>query len=114
MAFNAITLDAFFLNRPQMGLTAAQHQRLAGEGLVTIQDFKDFDEEQLDLALKNLRTSITAFPPTHDANGNVIAPGVPGINPCLIPARQIMRLKVASVAFVYYTDTGRIVIRKNI
>ena len=91
-----------------MGLTAAQRQRLAGEGLVTVHDFEDFNEKQLDLAMKNLRTSIPAVPPTHDANGNVIAPGVPGINPCLIPARQIMRLKVASVAFAYYTEIGRI------
>ena len=57
MAFNAATLDAFFLNGPQMGLTAAQRQRLASEGLVTVHDFEDFDEKQLDLAMKNLRTS---------------------------------------------------------
>ena len=66
------------------------------------------------MALKNLRTSIPVIPSTQDANGNVIAPGVPGIKPCLIPARQIMRLKVASVAFVYYTDIGRIVTPVNI
>ena len=107
MAFSANQLDAFFLNGPQMGLTAVQCQRLAGEGLVTITDLEDFNEEQLDLALKNLRTSVAAVLPTHDPNVNIIAAGTPGIAPCLIPARQIMRLKVASVSHTYYADIGR-------
>lgn len=96
-----------------MGLTVPQRQRLAGEGLVSVVDFDDFDEDQLDLALKNLRTSIPPVLPTLDGNGNIVAPGIPGIIPCLIPARQIMRLKIASVAFAYYTDIGRIVTPVN-
>ena len=90
-----------------MGLSAAQRQRFAAEGLATVADLEDFNEEQLDLALKNLRTSISAQLPTVDNAGVIIVPGTPGIAPCLVPARQIMRLKVASVAYAYYTSIGR-------
>ena len=58
MAFTISQLTAFFTNRPQMGLTVAMRTRLAAEGLQDVDDFKDFREDQIDDAIKNLRTAI--------------------------------------------------------
>ena len=74
MVFTAAQLDNFFLNGPQMGLTPAVRTRLAQEGLVTIDDFQDFKEDQLLQAYKNMRTTIPGVP------------GIPAIPPILVPA----------------------------
>ena len=55
-AFTQVQLTAFFTNAPQMALTDAQRNRLALEGLVLVDDFIDFKEDQLDEAAKNMRT----------------------------------------------------------
>ena len=113
MAFTNPTTEAFFTNGPQMGLTPVQRNRLAGEGLSSVDDFADFKEDQLLQAIKNLKTAIPPLPgvpAVQDANGNEIQaaiPGVPGIPPCLIPAKCLLRLTVATAAYHYYVDTAR-------
>ncbi len=52
MVFNAQQLTSFFQNAPQMALTVDQRNRLAQEGLATIDDFVDFKEDQLTDAFK--------------------------------------------------------------
>ncbi len=56
MVFNAQQLTSFFQNAPQMALTVDQRNRLAQEGLATIDDFVDFKEDQLTDAFKNMRS----------------------------------------------------------
>ena len=113
MPFNAQQLTAFFTANPQMGLSDAIRRRLAQEGLTTVDDFADFKEEQLKDAYKNMRTAIPGVPPipeVRDAQNNVVAAAVPGINaipPVLVPANCALRLKVASVAFHYYVLIDR-------
>lgn len=107
MAFNNAELTNFFENGPQMALTNAARVRLAAEGLGTIEDFDDFKDDQLDVAVRNLRTSIPGVPATVDAAGNVLVPAIAPILPCLVPAKCILRLKVASTAYHYYKDTAR-------
>ena len=113
MAFTLNQLHVFFTNGPQMGLTAAMRTRLAAEGLQDVNNFKDFCEDQIDDAIKNLRTAIpgvAAIPKQCDANGVVVAQGVAAISsvpPCIIPARAVLRLKIASIAYHYYIDTNR-------
>ena len=68
MAFSPALQTAFFTNAPQMGLMVVARTRLADEGLVNVADFEDFKPEQIQQALKNLRTAI---------------PGVPGIAPVI-------------------------------
>ena len=41
MVFNTQQLTAFFQNAPQMALSDTQRNRLAQEGLITINDFAD-------------------------------------------------------------------------
>ena len=76
-----------------MGLTNAQRTALGAEGLTTVNDFVDFEQEELKVAFKNMRT----------------APA-----PVSIPARCSTRLIIASVAFHYYRDIGREVTAVNI
>ena len=73
-AFNANQTTGFFENAPQMGLTNVQRTRLAAEGLRTVDDFEDFKPEQIDHAVKNLRTAVPGVPGMAailNANGNV-------------------------------------------
>lgn len=105
--FNNAQNDNFFNNGPQMGLTANARNRLAAEGLVRVEDFEDFKEEQLEDAIKNLRIAIPGVAAVLDAAGNVVAPAIPPVLPCLISARCHLRLKVASIAFHYYRSIGR-------
>ena len=51
--FNISQLISFFTSSTQMGLTSAQRSQLEAEILVTIDDFKDFTEDQMEQAVKN-------------------------------------------------------------
>ena len=113
MAFTAAQTNSFFQNGPQMGLSADQRARLALEGLVTVEDFEDFKEDQLSNAIKNLRTGIPGVAAVVDAVGQVQVPAIAPIPPCVIPARSALRLKVASIAYHYYMNTGRTITSAN-
>ena len=106
-AFYNSQLTSFFTNTTQMGLSAAMRQRLATEGLQTVDDFDDFKEDQLDQAFKNMRTAIPGVPAVVDEDGVIQVPAVAPIAPLLVPARCALRLKVASIAYHYYKDIGR-------
>ena len=69
-----------------MHLTNEQRTALSNEGLTTVNDFQDFNHDELLVALKNCR--------------NLNAP-IP------LSAKSLTRLLVAAVAWLYYTDTGR-------
>ena len=113
MAFNAAELDHFFSNGPQMALPAAVRARLQVEGLVIIEDFFDFKEEQLEQAFKNLRTPIPGVPAVVDPAipvgnpGHIVVPAIAAIPPIIVTAQCRHRLIVASKAFHYYSDTAR-------
>ena len=92
MVFTAAQTTAFFENATQMHLPHAHRVRLAGEGLTSVDDFADFQADELKIAVKNLRNAI---------------PGPPAVPPCLISAKCCLRLKVASHAYHYYQDIGR-------
>ena len=113
MVFTATQLTAFFENNPQMALPHDARQRLAQEGLTTIDDFVDFKEEELKQAIKNLRSPIPGIPAVLDAGGNEASTAVPPIPACLVSAKCALRLKVASCAFHYYSSIGREVTSAN-
>ena len=77
MAFNAAQLTVFFTNGPQMALTATARGRLADEGLVTVDDFEDFKEDQLEIAIKNLRTAIPGIPAILELDGRELITAIP-------------------------------------
>ena len=108
MNFNANQLTSFFTNNPQMALSPDQRLRLGAEGLVTVEDFADFKEDQLEDAIKNLRTPIPGVPRVLNAEGNEIVAAVPAVPPCLISAKCTLRLKIASIAYHYYVSIGHV------
>ena len=119
MPLTATQVTSFFTSNTQMGLTGIQRAALAAQGLATPSDFSEFGKEELDSALKNMRTAIpgvAAIPAAVDVNGVEIAPAVPAepaIPPVVMPAKSTHRLEVASIAWHYYTDTGRTVTSIN-
>ena len=94
----------FFTAGVQMGLSDAQRFSLATQGLETVDDFVDFGKDELEQALKNMRTSIPGIaetPAVTGANGVITTPAVPAVPailPVILPAKSTHRLEVASVA----------------
>ena len=118
MPFTAAQLTHFFTSNLQMALTNEQREALEREGLSTVNDFDDFEEDQLRVAFKNARAGIPGTPtiqaiPEVIQNGQVVQAAVPaitgtsGVQSVPIPAKCITRLLIASVAYHYYKDTGR-------
>jgi hypothetical protein len=105
--FNNQTTTAFFSNAPQMHLSNPTRLRLSQEGLETVNDFADFKKEQLNQAIKNMRTPIPGIPAITDANGVVVTAAIPAVPPCIVSAKCSLRLQVASDAFHYYASIGR-------
>ena len=85
--FTNAQLTAFFTNGPQMALNANERARLQARGLVTVDDFCDFKEDQLDQAKKNLGISIPGVPAVLNPAGNVVVAAIPAVPPCLISAQ---------------------------
>ena len=113
VTFNRAQNDAFFGDGLQMSLTNNQRQRLVAEGLAQVSDFEDFKEEQIDDAIKNLRTPIPGVPAVVNARGRETHAAIAPIPPCIISAKCVLRLKVASVAFHYFSEIGRDVTPEN-
>ena len=93
--FNNSQLKSFFISSTQIALSSAQRSRLATKGLVTIDDFEDFKEDQLEQVVKNLRVSTSSASPE------------------FISARCMRRLKVASLAYHYYSSIERSITPSN-
>ena len=118
MPFTAAQNTSFFTNGPQMALSNAARQRLALEGLTTVEDFEDFKEDQIKEALKNMRVSIPGVPDipgiaailNPDGTVQVAAipaiQAIPAIPPLLISAKCSLRLKSASAIYHYYSSVA--------
>ena len=105
--FNGNTHTPSFCNAPQMHLTVTMRARLALEGLETIFDFADFKKDQLNQAIKNMRTPIPGVAAVLDDAGIVVNEAIPAIPPCIVSAKCALRLQVASDAYHYYISIGR-------
>jgi hypothetical protein len=119
MPLTALQHTHFFISNTQMGLTDPQRFALASQGLSVVDDFVDFGKDELDQALRNMRTAIPGIPAiaaTVDNDGNIIQeaiPAIPGTPPTIMPAKSAQRLMVASIAWHYYTNTSRSVTNAN-
>ncbi|GFH62136.1 hypothetical protein CTEN210_18612 [Chaetoceros tenuissimus] len=107
MAFTPQNLTNFWENGPQMRLTADQRARLAQEGLTTIDDFSDFNEDTLDDAFKNMKRSEPAIAEVRDAANTVITAAVPAIRGEPLQAIQKYRIHTARIAHEYLTTVAR-------
>ena len=103
----------FWCDEDQMSLNPTARGRLQAEGLEFIMDFEDFKTDQLNQAIKNMRTAI---PPIQGIaavlheDGSELFPAIPpvaGSPPVIMSAKCILRLKTASTAFHYYKSINR-------
>ena len=122
MPFTAPQLTQFFTSGAQMALTASQRASLAAQGLTSVDDFADFGKDELDQAIRNMRThipgvsAVAAVPAVRGNNGSAAVaaiPAVPAILPIVMPAKSTHRLLVAAIAYHYYTETSRAVTHTN-
>ena len=115
-----------FTSNTQMGLTTVQRVALEGESLADVTDFTDFKENEMKMALENVRQGIPtipgipAVPERRNSRGTVTQAEAPAVvpiqelNPVLIPARSASRLYVASIAYHNYIVTSREITAQNI
>ena len=92
MPFTTAQATNFFTSNVQMGLSTDQRNALAKEDLATIDNFQDFQKEELIISFKNCRN---------------LDPAVP------LSARSATRLLAALIAWHYYVHTGHAVTSQN-
>jgi hypothetical protein len=104
MVYTAAQLTAFFEEAGQMGISHETRVQLATEGIVTVDDLSEFDEDNLKQIADNLRRPSGRVPidPINDPNG----PTMP--TPAFVfGAKSYNRLKAASDLVRYYETVGR-------
>ena len=91
---------AFLTERAQMGLSVGLRLALQREGVLYVEDLGEFDDDQFKEISSNLRN------PAHVASA---ADSAVFVRPCnhIIPARSLMRLKVAAELVRFYQAVGR-------
>ena len=84
----------------------------------SVEDFEDFKEDEIKMAIKNVRQGIPtilgtpAIPEQRNTQGTITRsaiaaiPAIQGTPPVLIPARLASRLYIALIAYHYYIDTS--------
>ena len=116
--FTNTQLTHFFTSNTQMGLTTVQRVALEGEGLPDVTDFANNKENEIEMALKNVRQGIPtipgipAIPERRSSRRTITQAAVPvmapiqGVPPVLIPARSTSGLYVASIAYHFHIATS--------
>ena len=105
---------ASFTNSPQVAPPNNIRARLALEGIVNVDNFDGFKEDQINQAFKNMRTAIPGILYAAAAGGAAAVPVVAAVPPVLVSAKCDLCLKVALIAYHYYDSIGRAVTPSNI
>ena len=100
MVFTNAQTVAFFTDNDQMSLDLATRNQLVIEGIASLEDLVEFEEDEFRQFVKNLRNP----PEIHDQNnpGQLIR-----VAPFVLNAKSLKRLKVAADAARYYNAIGR-------
>ena len=101
MVFTAAQTAAFFEQPDQMCIPRPTVNQLAVEGIVTVQDLEEFDDDSLDTLSANLRKPAGTMADPNDPTRVVPLHGF------VFGAKSLKRLKVAAEAIRYYTTVGR-------
>ena len=101
MVFTMNQATTFFTDNAQMGLNAATFAELEAEGIITVSDLLDFDDDLLKQVKENLRRPAGTMADPADANRQIPRP------PFVLGAKSMARLKVAAKAVRYYETVGR-------
>ena len=99
MVFTAAQTTTFFTEAAQMGLTNCTKDQLNSEGIETIDDLANFDDDEI---WKQVISNYKNPPKVADANGVLQEQAA-----FHLPEKFPHRLKVATRAVTYYLETGR-------
>ena len=108
MVLNNNQITAFFQDNDQMAIPAATFAQLAIEGIATVSDLADFDEDSLKLLSDNLRRPGGMIPDPANAANMIPA------RPFTFGAKSQTRLKGAMHLVKYYNTVGRPLTAGNI
>ena len=109
MVLTAAQLTAFWTNGAQMGLSARTRAQIAAEGLVTPDDFVDFNEEtDLDGLFKIL------LKPPKVMTGVGAAAVLTEVAAYVIPAKTMIRMHGVRLIMAYYRMVGRVVVADDL
>ena len=101
MPLAPVEINAFFRENDQMGLSDQTQAHLVTEGIITPGDLAEFNNKEVwDQVVENCKR------PPMIVNPNNAAQFVPQV-PFQLPAKSLMRLKVAARAVKYYAKIGR-------
>jgi hypothetical protein len=102
---------AFFEDNDQMAMERSTVQRLAHEGIQTITDLVDFDEDSLKQVAENLRRPAGRLPdPTIGQVGGAVAGATVPTPPFVFGAKSQARLAFAAELLRFYRTIGRDVV----
>ena len=102
MVFTAPQTTAFFKNANQMGLSHRTRVHLQGEGIIHVRDLLDFaDKDTWDQVVENCKR------PPQVAGVGAQAGQLLNQAPFQLPAKSLLRLRVAAKIVEYYTRTAR-------
>ena len=101
MVFTNAQINSFFEDADQMGLSNRTRVYLQGEGITRPDDLSEFvDKETWDQIIEKCKR-----PPQVPAPAG--AAGLVAQQPFLLPAKSLMRLKIAARVVDYYQRTAR-------
>ena len=94
-------INSFFRDANQMGLSARTQAQLSGEGIADLDDLSDFDNKE---AWAQIVENCKSPPKIADPNNpnQLVAQ-----EPFQLPAKSLMRLKVAAKAVQYFNSIDR-------
>ena len=113
MVFTAAQTTAFFTQPVQLAIPAATLPGLALEGISSVGDLEEFDDDDFDTIMSNLRKPTGMVPnPMAGAGANGIPAMVPQ-PPFVFGAKSLKRIKIAANAVRYYNTIGRPITNAN-
>ena len=104
MVFTAAQTTAFFEAANQMAIPHATRVQLNNEGITSVDDLSEFDEESLKQIAENLRRPTGRI---NDPNPNAPAGATIPTPPFVFGAKSQSRLKVSTELVRYYQTVGR-------
>ena len=111
MPLTAAQTSAFFEDAAQMGIPNATVVQLQVEGIVTVDDLKEFDKDTMEQVTANLRRPPGRVP---DPNPGAAAGATIATPPFPYGAKSQQRLLVATKLVLYYDTVGRNITAGNL
>ena len=102
MVWTQQEIEAFFTEQRQMAISRdTVNGGLMQEGIATVEDLEEFQDEDIKAVQENLRKPAGTIPDPNNPGQRIAAPSF------VLGAKSVKRLKVAAAAVRYYQTIGR-------